>query len=217
MYEKLSQTVLFKSMTADEIELLLEKVNYRTGAVKSGDIVALAGEAQKDIRILLQGSVRAEMLDYSGKAITIELLQAPTLLAPAFLFGQHAKLPVDIIARESVEILSISKPNLLKMMQLNAVVLTNFLDDVSQRTQFLAKKINFLSFKTIREKYLHFILSHYKSVGDKCFSIGQTQTQLSELFGVSRPALAKVIAELNDEKIIKTKGKSVEILDVSVL
>lgn len=215
MYEILCKTALFKTIESSVVEDLLEQTTYKVSEVSSGDFVGMSGDVPKGIYILLKGSVRGEMLDFSGKAMTIENIQSPNLLAPAFLFGKNARLPVDIIANENCELLFLSKNHFVELMQSDGRILSNFLDLISGRTQFLAEKINFLSFKNIREKYLHFILGLQKQHGLKRIMMTQTQAQLSELFGVSRPALAKVIAELNEEGIIRTKGKEVEIIDAS--
>jgi len=212
MYQTLSRTPLFVGFSENEIKQVLEHNEYKTTSYSKGDIVGLSGDTLKGISILLKGCVRGEMLDYSGKAITIEDIPSPKLLAPAFIFGKQAQLPVDIIATQDCEILFIPKSAFVKLMQTEARVLSNFLNIISGRAQFLAEKINFLNFKTIREKYLHFILNHYKQYGLRKFQIPQTQSQLAELFGVSRPALAKVISELNDEGLLCTKGRNVEIL-----
>lgn len=217
MYQTLSHTALFRSIDDVTIEELLEKIDYKIINVTKGEFVGMSGDVPKGINIVLKGSVRGEMLDFSGKAITIENIKSPNLLAPAFLFGKNARLPVDIIANENSEVLCINKTHFVELMQMDGRILSNFLDIVSGRTQFLAEKINFLSFKTIREKYLHYILGLQKKMGLKKIAMSQTQGQLSEMFGVSRPALAKVIAELNEEGIIRTKGKEVEILDISKL
>ncbi len=215
MIETLVHNALFQNISEAEIVSLLDTANYKIRTHRKGDIIGLSGDVLKGISIVLKGSVRGEMLDFSGKAITIENIQSPKLVAPAFLFGKNSRLPVDIIANEDCKIFFISKANFIALMQSNSNILSNYLDVVSGRTQFLAEKINFLSFKTIREKYLHFILGIHKKTGLKKFQISQTQTMLSELFGVSRPALAKVIAELNEEGIIITKGKQVEICDIA--
>lgn len=217
MYQTLSHTALFRTIEDNTIEELLEKIDYKIVPVQKNEFVGMSGDLPKGINIVLKGSVRGEMLDFSGKAITIENIKSPNLLAPAFLFGKTARLPVDIIANEETEILFINKVNFVELMQMDGRILSNFLDIVSGRTQFLAEKINFLSFKTIREKYIHFIIGLQKQNDLKKIVMSQTQGKLAELFGVSRPALAKVIAELNEEGIIRTKGKEVEILDISSL
>jgi CRP-like cAMP-binding protein len=58
----------------------------------------------------------------------------------------------------------------------------------------------------------HFLL---EKAGDRYLSIelGLTQQQLSDLFGVTRPSLARVLAEMQDEKLIRIEKKTVTILD----
>jgi len=40
-----------------------------------------------------------------------------------------------------------------------------------------------------------------------------TQNDLAEYFGVARPSIARVIGEMEEERIISTKGKYLKILD----
>ena len=48
--------------------------------------------------ILTQGSVRGEMIDYSGRLIKVEDIAAPRALAPLFLFGEENRFPVEVTA-----------------------------------------------------------------------------------------------------------------------
>lgn len=217
MDEILQKSPIFRGMDSQQINAFLMQVNYKVKTLKKDMILALAGETLKGLYIVLKGSVRGEMIDYSGKAITIENISSPMLLAPAFLFGNKATLPVDIIANEECEMFYLNKSAFVTAMQNEQHILSNYLDIISGRAQFLSQKIHFLSFKTIREKYLFFIINHKQKQGSDIFTIPNTQHQLAELFGVSRPALAKVIAELNEEGVLRTKGKQVEILKPSCL
>jgi CRP-like cAMP-binding protein len=83
---------------------------------------------------------------------------------------------------------------------------------ISNRSQFLTEKIKFLSFKTIRGKLAQYIL---QAAGPEKYEITLTMTQndLAEYFGVARPSIARVIGEMEEERIISTKGKYLKILD----
>jgi len=83
---------------------------------------------------------------------------------------------------------------------------------ISNRSQFLTEKIKFLNFKTIRGKFAHFILQ--KSGKESNFvSLGMTQNELSDFFGVARPSLARTIGELEKDGYIEAKGKTIKIID----
>ena len=104
----------------------------------------------------------------------------------------------------------------LKMLQLNTPILKNYLNSISSRAQFLSQKLHFLSFKTIKGKVAHFLL---QQAGDKYHSIElkNTQQQLADLFGVTRPSLARVFGDMQKEKLIKIENKTVTLLDKKAL
>jgi CRP-like cAMP-binding protein len=95
---------------------------------------------------------------------------------------------------------------------MNSLILNNYLNTISTRAQFLSQKLKFLSFKTIRQKIAHFLL---EKAGDRLqtIEIPQSQTQLAEMFGVTRPSLARALGEMSQEGLIETKRRSIKILD----
>jgi len=98
------------------------------------------------------------------------------------------------------------------MMQQNNRVLKNFLDAISSRTQFLSNRIRFLSFKTIREKIAHYILAQTGEGNDRIF-LPQSQTNLADFFGVTRPSLARALHELEKEGIIRVERREITLLN----
>ena len=170
------------------------------------------GEICDRLLIIQHGSVKAEMNDYSGKTIKIEDLTAPQPLASAFLFGNQNQFPVTVSANTDVEMVLIPKPEFVKLLQLNALILSNYLNTISTRAQFLSQRLKFLSFKTIKQKIAHFLL---EKAGDRLQSVEvhQTQGQLAEMFGVTRPSLARTLGEMCQEGLIQTDRRCIRILD----
>ncbi len=103
--------------------------------------------------VVLKGSVKGEMVDFTGKTIKIEDIASPRPLAPAFLFGNRNVFPVNIVANEEVDLLVIPKSSFIQLLQMNENILENFLSIISNRAQFLSNKIKFLSFQTIKGKF----------------------------------------------------------------
>ena len=48
--------------------------------------------------IVIGGTVKGEMVDYSGRVIKIEDIPAPGALASAFIFGSRNRFPVNVVA-----------------------------------------------------------------------------------------------------------------------
>ena len=126
------------------------------------------------------------------------------------------RFPVDIIAGSNCEILIIDKPDFLKLLTRNAGILINFLDIISNRSQFLTDKIKFLNFKTIKVKLAHFLL---QKAGKEKISVhlDMTQNDLADYFGVARPSVARALGEMEREGYLEAKGKYIRILDKQAL
>ncbi len=210
--ERLALSVTFRGNNVKDVEKLLGKIRYGVKTYKKGDTIVMRDDPCMELRIVLSGSVRGEMLDFSGKIVKIEDIEAPRPLAVAFLFGKNATYPVDIIANEDCKILSIPKQDVIQLMSINEVFLTNFLNNVSNRAQFLSRKLFFLSFKTIREKIANY-LKELSMVQGEVITLSVTQEALANMFGVTRPSLARTLGELVSEGIIKVDRKKIEILD----
>lgn len=211
--EHLRECTLFRGMGYEEISSVITDRLGRVRTYSGGILIAQAGEKIHSLDILLQGAVKGEMMDYAGKVIKIEDINPPRPLAPAFLFGKQNNYPVNITTVEDVTLFSIPRDQFLVMMQASEKLLVNFINIVSSRGQFLSSKIKFLSFTTIKGKLAQYLLDQSRGAGSDSFELSHSQSQLSELFGVTRPSIGRAISELKREGIFRTEGKRVVILD----
>jgi CRP-like cAMP-binding protein len=118
---------------------------------------------------------------------------------------------------EEVTLFSIPRDQFLVMLQSSEKLLVNFINIVSSRGQFLSSKIKFLSFTTIKGKLAQYLLDLSRVAGSSSFELTHSQSQLSELFGVTRPSIGRAISELKRDGIFRTEGKRVVIMDHSGL
>jgi|WetSurMetagenome_2_1015567.scaffolds.fasta_scaffold85571_4 CRP/FNR family transcriptional regulator, dissimilatory nitrate respiration regulator len=212
IFTALSMTNIFKGLTPGNIEELLHDKPYRTKKYVRDEYIAYSHEVCNDMLIVVAGTVRGEMADFSGKKLKIEDIEAPRPLAAAFIFGHENRFPVDIIANEPAVIMVVPRDVLIFLLQDNQVILKNYLNVISSRTQFLSNKIRFLSFKTIKEKIANYLLNN---LGNKSNTIiiNQSQTELADFFGVARPSLARALSEMQEEGFISVKRRIITIID----
>jgi len=210
--EILCQSPVFRGISPEGLNELFQQIHYQVKSYQKGELIVNGGEICDRLLIIQDGSVKAEMTDYSGKTIKIEDMSAPWPLATAFLFGKENRFPVTVSATTDVEIVSIPKPEFVKLLQLNTLILNNYLNTISTRAQFLSQKLKFLSFKTIKQKIAHYLL---EKAGDRLqtVEVQQSQGQLAEMFGVTRPSLARALGEMCQEGLIETDRRYIKILD----
>jgi CRP/FNR family transcriptional regulator, dissimilatory nitrate respiration regulator len=211
-YSQLSGAPVFRGVTVEDIEAILSLVPYRIRKFKEGTLISQSGEPVNSLMIVTVGTVKGEMVDDAGRVIKIEDIPAPGALATAFIFGNRNRFPVNVVAISEVEILSIEKPDFLKLLMRNDIVLVNFLNMISNRSQFLSEKIKFLNFKTIKGKLAQFILQKAGGVKETIV-LGMTQNDLADFFGVARPSVSRALGELEQEGFIEAAGKNITILN----
>jgi CRP/FNR family transcriptional regulator, dissimilatory nitrate respiration regulator len=211
-YSLISNSPFFKGITPDGIKTILDSVHYNVRKFQTASIICQTGEPVNSLMILLSGIVRGEMTDYAGRVITIEDIPAPGALAPAFMFGNRNRFPVNVVAVSQGELLVIGKSDFLKLLMRNNILLINFLDMISNRSQFLSEKIKFLNFKTIKGKLAYFILQKAGKDG-MIVNLGMTQNELADFFGVARPSVARALGDLEEDGYIEAKGKNIKIID----
>jgi CRP/FNR family transcriptional regulator, dissimilatory nitrate respiration regulator len=216
MYELLSKSAVFKDIEPGEIKRLLTRVRSRVRKYEKGQVVAFSGDNCEDLFIVLSGVIKGEMQDMSGKSVEVGTMKASQSIAPAFLFGHQNRFPVDAVVVEDAKILALPRQSLVYLMQLNSAILTNFLNVVSNRTHFLTERLWFMSFKTIKEKFAHYLLKLVKP-GQLEVTLPKSQQELSKFFAVSRPSLARVIGEMQQENIIQCHRREIVIKDLEKL
>lgn len=212
----LSQSPVFKGLKPENIENLLLNTIFQVKRFQKNELIVSKGEPVKNLFIIHKGCVSGEMLDYSGKMLKVEDIEAPNPLATAFLFGNNNLFPVSVTANSEVEILAIPTSEFLKMMQKEQKVLINYLNVISSRAQFLSDKLQLLSFRNIRSKVAFYLLKR-AAPGLQIVEMPKNQKQLADLFGVTRPSLARVLSEMQKENIIRLEKKSIRILNRQLL
>jgi len=203
-----------KNIPADQRESFVNELNIKTKTFKKGDWIAQQGDKVHALYILLKGSVKTEMVSEAGTILNIETIHAPSPLASAFLFADNNQFPVDVVALEDVEIVLISKEQIMKQLANNETFLQSFMTFNSNRVHFLSERLKLLSTKTIKGKLSQYILARTSNM---CFTMDMNQTTLAEYFGVARPSLSRSISEMIDEGIISLKGRKGKVLDIKKL
>lgn len=205
MEEILKNTLVFKGLSDERIKELLSQIRYEIKKYKNFSNIAYRGDEIDGLNIILKGIISTEMLTKEGNVKKIEDLKVTDILASAFIFGENSRFPVDLIGNGDVEILKINRANFLKLLSLEGKILENFLNEISNKTQFLSAKIwsNFNN-RTISEKISNYIVMNQKN-GEV---IIPNLKSLAENFGIARPSLSRVLGDYVDNGKLERIGRN---------
>lgn len=213
---KLFSIPLFSGIQADKQGPFLAGLDYSVSSFKKGEIVVRAGDLCKHLYLLLSGKVKTEMIDRSGAALRIETIAASRPIASAFLFGENNRFPVNVTVLEDSVIMMVTRDSVMLSLLNNEVFLKNFLQLSASCMLCLTDKLRLLSCKTIRTRLIFYLLERVGSNSSDLI-LKETQQELADHFGVTRPALAKVLYELVEEGLIMQDRRQIRILDKQAL
>ena len=203
---------LFRGITPERLFANLEEISFHTRSYKKGEILAQQGAVCNRLVILTKGSVRGEMIDYSGRLIKVEDIAAPRAIAPLFLFGEENRYPVEVTANEPTEVIELPKSSVLSLFRKNEQFLENYMNLSANYARTLSDKLFFMSFKTIRQKLASYLLRLYKQQQQTHITLDRSQQELSDYFGVSRPSLARELAHMQEDGLLIADRKHITIL-----
>jgi len=215
--ELLAGTFLFRDIHPGEIKKLIKTVPVYIKTFEKNSIIAFPGDTYDNLYILLQGTCAAEITDYEEKTLLVETLSQGDMIASGILFAEENCLPVQLTARTHTEMLVIPKNSILALCKNHEKILSNYFQDMGNKINFLAGKIRFHQFNTIKQKTAVYFIDLYNRQKSLRPRIPYTIEKLSELFGSARPALSRILAELVETGILGREGRSYIIKDLDRL
>lgn len=190
----------FRGMSETELASLLFGGYGSVRRFATGDFIALQGSLCRGLYVLVSGRVRAAMVNADGKEVTIEEIEAPALLASAFVFATENRFPVQISAIKPCEVCVVGKERLTEAMSRIPSLMAGFLTDISDRSAFLGRKLNEFALLDLKKRILEYL---------KTNPVIRNQREVAQRLGVTRPSLARALSELAKEgRLPASKGAS---------
>lgn len=214
--EQLFLIPLFRDLPLNIKHSLLDRLDISVYEVNKKDIIATQGTLCKKLYVLLEGKLRVDIIDGLGNEVMIEYIVAARAFATPHLFSSDGTLPATFTAIEDGILLTASKESMFKLISEEPKILHNFLCITGNCNVCTVTRLKTLSRKTVRERFVVYLLEHRKK-NTTTVNIIHNQTTLAEYLNVTRPALSKEINKMIKEGIIEMEGKTVRILDEALL
>ena len=214
--EQLFLIPLFRDLPLNIKHSLLDRLDISVYEVNKKDIIATQGTLCKKLYVLLEGKLRVDIIEGLGNEVMIEYIVAARAFATPHLFSSDGTLPATFTAIEDGILLTASKESMFKLISEEPKILHNFLCITGNCNVCTVTRLKTLSRKTVRERFVVYLLEHRKK-NTTTVNIIHNQATLAEYLNVTRPALSKEINKMIKEGIIEMEGKTVRILDEALL
>ncbi|MGL4404026.1 MAG: Crp/Fnr family transcriptional regulator [Fusobacteriaceae bacterium] len=208
-YEKLEEIKFFQLFTLEELKKIIEEKNIRLKKYSEEDYAYFQGDSIEEVSFIIKGQFKGEKILENGKVVEIERFGKGTLIASAFIYAEFNLLPVDLLALEDSEIISIERENFFRLLMSNSFAMRNFLKISSQKSQVISNRFTEIN-QTIGDKIDNYIRDNSK---DSQIKFDLSLKELAEKFGVERPSLSRVLSKyVKDGKLLRLEKNSYKIL-----
>ncbi|BDR81687.1 cAMP-binding protein [Clostridium tetani] len=215
--EVLKNSIVFKNIEEKDIIKILDSINYTIKFFHREENIAIEEDPCQSLGIIISGNVEIQKIFASGKVITIDRLKQGNIFGEVIIFSNMRKYPATITAVQEASIMFISKEEILKLCSLNSKFLNNFMGLLSNKILMLNKKVKNLSYNSIRQKVISYLLQEYEKRGNLILKLNISRKEMAELLGVPRPSLSREMIKMKEEGLIDFNKNIIKILDEEAL
>jgi len=214
LVEVLKGTALFSALSDAELASLAMRTLIRSYA--SGELIFSEGEPCTGFYIVARGRVRIFKISPSGREQVLALEGPGRSVAelPVFDGGPY---PASGAAVEPSELLFISRQDFRALCLEYPEISLKVLQVVGARLRRLVGIIEELSFTTVRNRLISWILRQAKSQDELRFMLGVSHQELAAQIGTVRELVSRNLARLQAQGFIGINGHEVTILNLEGL
>ncbi len=173
---------------------------FKISTYKKGDIIFHENDKCNYTFIILEGEIKIVSYSLNGDENIISIHKKNDIFANALIFSSNPYFLGDIICNTNSKILSISKSNLIKILQTNKQFLINYINVISEKTINLNIRTKLLGHKNIRSRIIYYFeINHYK--------IPKNISKMSKELILPRPSVSREIHKMINENIIIEEKK----------
>lgn len=211
---------IFRSLDARqraEIERLIAYNLYATGQVFHSP-----HEVGDQLFVLRSGRVRVYKLSPEGRALTLMVLEPPTIFGEMTLIGQRMH---DTFAEAMSECVVglIGRDMLRQVLERYPQVSLALMELMGQRLRAMENKLADIAFKSVPQRLASVLLSLAGVVpgppagGAPPSALRYTHQQLADMIGSYRETVTKAIGELREAGLIRIEDEAIVLTDLPQL
>ncbi|MBQ4569440.1 MAG: Crp/Fnr family transcriptional regulator [Ruminococcus sp.] len=218
-YSIMKSSLPFKDFGTDELEYVVKKLNLSLSSFPKGAVIFSQGDTVTHAGVILEGSVIAESVSYSGERRIIQTHSEGALFGDVLMSSQSQPTPVSVIAREDSSVVFLSFESIAENAcdPLCRRVLTNMLHGIADKFWELNRKIAYLSCRALRGRIAMFLLDMQKKHQSSTFHLPYSREELASVLGVNRTALSRELSRMQQEEILSFYKSSFKITNAEKL
>ncbi len=217
----LLQCPLFKGISFEDIEHIMQCFALSPYRCNADDYVILSGDQVNYVYIILEGSVELMKETYSGSRHIIAILGPSHMFGEGIVCTSHRISPVTVRTKEPTVLLKFSYQKIMKpcsnVCGFHTRLIFNMMLLLGDKNYVLNQKMELLMLKGMREKLATYLLSEKQRNNCDKFAITMNRNELADYLNVSRPSMSRELGRMREEGIIDYHKNNFRLLDLERL
>lgn len=213
---KYTQCSLFKGINENQIKQLNNCLKMREEKYEALEEICSYNNSSQVVGVILSGKAYVKKLDKNGNYTILETLYKDSIFGAVLSYTETESNFISVFAVEPTVVLFLDYDCVFKRCQkaceYHSTLVINLMNKLLDRTRILSQRVEILSNKTIKDKFLSYISLTAIKEQKLSFTIPMSYTSLAEYLSVDRSALMREIKKLSDSGIIKVNKKEITIL-----
>jgi len=181
--------------------------------ITRGKMIFSQGDEAAGFYVVISGRVKVFKLSPEGKEQILLILGTGEPIGEAAVFAGE-KFPAYAEALEESRILFFPRAAFVDLIGKNPAVALNMLAILSRRLRRLAGLVEDLSLKEVPGRLAAYILLlSEQRKGAAEFDLDVSKNQLASLLGTIPETLSRILARMEKERLIKSEGKRITLLN----
>lgn len=202
--EALNASPLLRGCNLEQAEMLACRIYQK------GKLISDRPGGRPAVGVLVKGLVDVYSVSLDGREVKLSVLGKGDCFGICNLFAA-SDMKTVLKCQTDAEILFIPKDTLVGVMKGRPELAMRYAELCSRKIQFLIQRIELLTIHSCRGKVMEYLLTQADEEG--LVQIPVSKEDLAKLLGVSRAALFRELAQLQNQGLIRTGGASITILN----
>lgn len=206
-----SRAAVFQNFTRDEIARVLDCLQGTVRQFGRREIIFRPEEVLDSIGIILEGQVLHSMETEAGTRTIVSELSAGDVIGENALSADPVHGTFEAGPGERCEILFIKIRKIVRPDQTTCTmrgrVIENIMALILENNRRLSRKLDLVSYKSLRERVLHFLGTYAKRMNSRSFSIPFSRSDMADYLMVDRSALSRELQRMKMDGLIDVSGK----------
>ena len=190
---------------------VLSSQDCKTCSVSAGELIMSPEDTDHRVGFLLRGKATI-LTPGQSKSTLMRFLNKGEAFGVSRLFSDTPFVSF-VRAKSECRVLLISEDALLSLMESDTAFLRRYLSFLSERIQYLNRKITYLCAGSAERKLALYLLSF----GEDNVSLPLSLSALSELLDIGRASLYRAFSKLGEDGYIQKDGKVIRLLQREAL